>query len=374
MSPKCVLLAAFALLYLFSGVYLAWRSEYVMCDCQCPHIPGWTEWETRSLINMDCPDPKTCGKLVLQTANGLEEVHIGTEPKLELFNITSVEVIDGTGCFYLYQSPNYRDPVRGEEEKVCGGDRKPVEIPVIKSIEFFSDSDNSDNLENGNRLFFGLSLGLSTLVMLVVLVPEFKAQYKKKTTTTTEAVDLEAQPQREGQDGQESQTNTQICYRKLWSEIWNWRANIQQEDSRKALLLGLLPSALDVSSDYSYAKTWNDQGFNTQIRALVYAFIALPHAVTLLRVIYDIPNFVYPEEDTEEKKRNKMLLKGTFVILFFSLLGGLVFSTYYLIWHHPDIFPYIATVSALVTVAFKAAGVFVRGTEAKKALVLLTAR
>ena len=171
-----------------------------------------------------------------------------------------------------------------------------------------------------------------------------------------------------------SQTNTAICYRKLWSEIWNWRANIQQEDSRKALLLGLLPSALDVSSDFSYAKTWNDQGFNTQIRALVYAFIALPHAVTLLRVIYDIPNFVYPDPDTEEKKRNKKLLKGTIVILFFLLLAGLIVSTYYLIWHHPDILPYIATVSALVTVAFKAAGVFVRGPEAKKALVLLTAR
>ena len=81
-----------------------------------------------------------------------------------------------------------------------------------------------------------------------------------------------------------------------------------------------------------------------------------------------------PEEETEEKKRNKKLLKGTFVILFLVLLVGRVFSTYYLIWHHPDIFPYIATVSALVTVAFKAAGVFVRGPEAKKALVLLTAR
>ena len=213
--------------------------------------------------------------------------------------------------------------------------------------------------------------------MLAVLVPEFKAQYKKKTTTTNEAVDLEAQQQRDSQDGQESQTNTAICYRKLWSEIWNWRANIQKEDSRKALLLGLLPSALDVSSDYSYAKTWNDQGFNTQIRALVYAFIALPLAVTFLRVIYEIPNFVFPdspEEETEEKKRNRKLLKGTFVVLFFLLLAGLVVSTYFLIWHHPDILPYIATVSALVTVGFKAAGVFVRGAEAKKALVLLTAR
>ena len=186
-------------------------------------------------------------------------------------------------------------------------------------------------------------------------------------------MDLEAQPQGEGEDGQESQTNTAICYRKLWSEIWNWRANIQKEDSRKALLLGLLPSALDVSFDYFYARTWNNQGFNTQIRALVYAFIALPNALTLLRVIYEIPNFVSPDSPDEDKKFRK-LVKGTFVILFFLLLAGLVFSTYYLIWHHPDIFPYIATVSALVTVGFKAAGVFVRGPEAKKALVLLTAR
>ena len=386
MSPKCVLLAAFALLYVFSGVYLAWRSDLPLCDCQCHPLPvPWglplrNHLRTWNPMNEDCVradlKPWSCGELGVQTADGLKQLR-GTKPKLELVNITSIEVIEGKngpGCFYLYQSPNYRDPVRGEEAKVCGGDRKPVEIPAVKSIEFFSDS---GNLENGNRLFFGLSLGLSTLVMLAVLVPEFKAQYKKKTTTTNEAVDLEAQPQCEGQDGQESQTNTAIDYGKLGTEIWNWRANIQKEDSRKALLLGLLPSALDVSSDYSYAKTWNDEGFNTQIRALVFAFIALPHAVTLLRVIYDIPNFVYPdipEEQTKEKKRNKKLLKGTFVILFFLLLGGLVFSTYYLIWHHPDILPYVATVSALVTVAFKAAGVFVRGTEAKKALVLLTAR
>ena len=83
---------------------------------------------------------------------------------------------------------------------------------------------------------------------------------------------------------------------------------------------------------------------------------------------------MYPEEEKKEKKRNKKLLKGTFVIIFLLLLAGLVFSTYYLIWHHPDILPYIAAISALVTVGFKAAGVFVRGTEAKKALVLLTAR
>ena len=223
MSPKCVLLAAFALLYVFSGVYLAWHSDLPLCDCQCPHLPltqwmtaDWEEGKTfqvysTSPINKDCPNLKTCGKLVLQTANGPKDVHNGTKPKVEFVNITSIEVKNGTGCFYLYQSPNYR----GEEAKVCGGDRKPVEIPVIKSIEFFSDS---DNLENGNRLFFGLSLGLSNLVMIIVLVPEFKAQYKNKTTTTSEAVDLEAQPQREGQDGQESQTNTAIDYGKLGTE------------------------------------------------------------------------------------------------------------------------------------------------------------
>ena len=195
-SPKCALLGALALLYVFCGGFLACRSDYVMCDCQCqnlqPHFKAIAEEmdeeeERAGPINFDCirVDLKSCVKLVVQTANGLQELN-GTNTKLELFNISSIEVEYGPGCFYLYQSPNYRDPTRGEGAKVCGGQIKSVEIPVIKSIEFFADS---DDLENGNRFFFVWSLGLSTLVMLAVLVPEFKAQYEKKLQhPPTEAV------------------------------------------------------------------------------------------------------------------------------------------------------------------------------------------
>ena len=52
-----------------------------------------------------------------------------------------------------------------------------------------------------------------------------------------------------------------------------------------AILLGLAPSAWDVSSDYVYAQTWDETEYNPQIRALVYFFICLPHLMAVLNAV-----------------------------------------------------------------------------------------
>ena len=167
-------------------------------------------------------------------------------------------------------------------------------------------------------------------------------------------------------------TNIDINYTCLWTEIVNWRANIQKRDSQKAILLGLLPSAFDVSSDYSYARTWNEQGFNPQIRALVYFFICLPHAVLLVTTakmgIFRIFTC------SGSKLGLKLLAKTTAIFLFLSLLLGLIFGALYLGWHHPNVFAYLAFVSAVITVGLKAASVLVQGPETKKAMTLINAR
>ena len=71
---------------------------------------------------------------------------------------------------------------------------------------------------------------------------------------------------------------------KIAQEIVGWRGNMKKGEAYIAILLSLIPSACDVSSDYSYAKTWYEEGFNPQIKALVYFFICLLHLVTLLTV------------------------------------------------------------------------------------------
>ena len=349
MSTNHAPLAVFALLNVISSI------------CASPNI------ERSSDINSDCvpPDVKTCGVLILRTAEGLEKTHNGTEPDLEFRNVTSAEVW-GRGCFYLFTEPNYR----GEESKVCSGinDKK---IQVIKSIEFFLDSNNVERRFNKSRVFFGLTLGFSTLVMFAVLSPELRKSCKRRTEATTEAVELEmVQLQSEGEEEEEEETYEAINYEILWGEILNWRGNLHKQEARKMIILGLIPSALDVSTDYSYGRTWNDQGFNPQIRALVFAFISLPHAVTLLRGLHRVFTFTC----LKPRAGNTNLVRGAVAILFLQLVASIVYCAVYLIWYYPDAFAYIGAVSAVITVALKFAGVVVQGPETKKVMVLLNAR
>ena len=155
--------------------------------------------------------------------------------------------------------------------------------------------------------------------------------------------------------------------------IVNWRANIEKREAQKAILLGLLPSAFDVSSDYSYARTsWDERGFNPQVRALVYFFICLPHVVAFVTAakmgIFRIFTC------SGSKLWLRILAKATATFLFFSLLAGLIYGTLYLVWNHPDVFPYLAFLSAVITVGLKAAAVLVQGLEMKKAMTLMNAR
>ena len=70
----------------------------------------------------------------------------------------------------------------------------------------------------------------------------------------------------------------------------------------------------------------------------------------------------------------RILAKATATFLSLSLLAGLIFGTLYLVWNHPDVFPYLAFVSAVITVGSKAACVLVQGPETKKAMTLMNAR
>ena len=163
----------------------------------------------------------------------------------------------------------------------------------------------------------------------------------------------------------------QINYSHLWKEILGWRANMKKRDACITILLSLLPSACDVSSDYSYAKTWNEEGFNPQIRALVYFFICLPHLVTFLTVArWWIYKSITCSGSSLWVRR---LAKTTAMCLFLALLVGLTVGSLLLLWFHPYVFAYFALLFGALTVGLKAASVLVQGPEMKKAMTLLTA-
>ena len=213
---------------------------------------------------------------------------------------------------------------------------------------------------NSNRYFLGGAMGLSALSMIaVVLLPVFR---KLKTSEAQEVKQNDTEIK-----------NTEINNTRLWSEIVDWRENIQRQETRKAILLGLLPSVLEVSSDYSYARTWNDEGFNSQIRALIYFFICLPHVVTLLTSMLRIlasQTFTC----SESRLSLRILTKTAATLLFLSLLVGFISGALYLGWYHPDVYAYLAVVSAVITVGLKTFGVLVQGPEMTKAMALVNAR
>ena len=379
---------------LFSGA-LAWH---------CPAEPS-----SEGPPNLDCVKVKHgCGKLVLTNEQGRETVFPGeqdprrTRPCIGFRDGNGVKsaTVEGPGCYYIYERKNFR----GAEVKIYDGlkvEGKNKRIMTVKSIEFFlgceapkktitnhtdgrfvytllpKDNNNNNNKENNNttntdyykynnrnrnsnRYFLGGAMGLSALSMIaVVLLPVFR---KLKTS--------------EAQEVKQSDTeikNTEINNTRLWSEIVDWRENIQRQETRKAILLGLLPSVLDVSSDYSYARTWNDEGFNSQIRALIYFFICLPHVVTLLTSMLRIlasQTFTC----SESRLSLRILTKTAATLLFLSLLVGFIYGALFLGWYHPDVYAYLAFVSAVITVGLKTFGVLVQGPEMTKAMALVNAR
>ena len=303
------------------------------------------------------------GTFGLFLTSSTEIVHLRrTKPNVDVVEISSLEA-KGPGCFILYKYPNYR----GHISRVYGGNKNKTFVPVIKSVEYFLDCTNNSK---SNRHNLGVALGVSAVMMIVVLLPKFKETYmlKTKATRTSEAEMQQAAVMH--LHLKTGGTKTDINFTSLWNEIVNWRKSFQKRDSLKAILLGLLPSALDVSSDYSYARTWDEQGFNPQIRALIYFFICLPQAAILLTAMLDrVLNCSYGS-----KLGLRIFAKAMATFLFSSLLVGLIFGGLYLGWYHPDVFAYFAFASAVITVGCKAASVLVQGSEMKKAMILMNAR
>jgi len=158
----------------------------------------------------------------------------------------------------------------------------------------------------------------------------------------------------------------------IWDEAACWRMYFSWSKALTIILLGLLPSVWDVSSDYIYAQTWDDNGYNPRVRALVYFFICLPHLMTLLDGANSIITccFDFPSARTSLRLLGKSAGLGQFVLL----LAATAYGAVYLGLHHPDAYAYLAVPSAAATISIKMAGVLVQGPEAKRALTLLTAR
>ena len=239
----------------------------------------------------------------------------------------------------------------------------------------------------------GGTLSLSALAMITVLLPQIKKVYKLKTETEAQ-IEMEQAPVQDPLKTEVSKTseaqmemeqapvqghnhserkNTEINFTILWSEIVNWNKNIKKQESRKAILLGLLPSVLDVTSDYSYARTWTEQGFGPQIRALVFFFICLPHVVTFLTGILRILTSS-TFSCSGSRLALRILSRTIAMFLFLSLLVGFISGALHLGWHHPDVFAYFAAVSAVITVGLKTVSVLVQGPEMKRAMALVNAR
>ena len=370
-----------------------------------------------------------CGTLHLTTSTGTVE-HQGTKASVDFTGILSLKV-DGQGCFNLYANSNYRSRIK----KVKKVDNRYIYkanpcIPSIKSIEFFLDCkkrtggfkikihtsraryknntiENNNNIENSNnvnsnnktenslllsskinnnvfskndtetrnnnynnRCLLGGALCFSSFMMAVILLLKFKELKRKAPTNCKDQFEMDQAPgEREECSGN---SNSNINYSHLWQEIVGWRGNMAKEESCITILLSLIPSACDVSSDYSYAKTWNEEGFNPQIKALVYFFICLLHLVTLLTVTRW---WIYKTlaSCSSCSLWVKRLGKATATCLFLALLLGLTIASLLLIWFHPNVFAYFALVCGALTVGFKAASVCVQGPQMKKAMTLLTA-
>ena len=165
-----------------------------------------------------------------------------------------------------------------------------------------------------------------------------------------------------------------VNYSTVWQEILCWREHFSWTGAITMILLGLVPTTLDVSTDYAYADTWKEinWGYNLQVRALVHFFICLPHLMTIVKAVNSwITNlFDFPHARTS----SRLLGKSVGAVLFLAFLVSITFGFLYLGWEHPNAFFYFALPSAAVSIGAKIAGIFVQGPEAKRALTRVAAR
>ena len=380
--------------------------QYQYQACVWSHAP---QPQAPVLSNSDCPEgPDRCGVLVLKIAenqenwknanafSGRRESHEGTSPVLNFERVISIEV-EGPGCYVLYENPNYEKPPM---IKVYAGLRLSTTIPAIQSIEYWYDckgtfEDNSRILglqqrsasivtnftgnqtlsrseTNISKFIFGGGSGLAAILMILVLVPTFKESHKSKQQTENETQEMsEITVQSEVQKKQEMR-KLGVNFSALWDEAVCWRTHFSWPNALTTILLGVVLSAWDVSSDYSYAQTWEGDGYDSQIRALVYFLICLPHLMTILKAV----NFCITAVFNFPSLRRSLRLLGRSVgiVLYLAFLAATTYGAGQLGRHHPDAFAYLAIPSAALTICIKIAGVIVQGPEAKRALTLLTAR
>lgn len=280
-----------------------------------------------------------------------------THSTLYVENVVKIDVV-GPGCFVLYEEHNYRKKIG----KVYSGFRLTTEIPAVGSIECFPECNNT----NIKRYVFGGGSILASILMIAVLFPSLREGCKSKRKRDQE--------QDQVQKRQDPRKTKGINYSVLWDEVKGWRSHFSWTGALTIIMLGLLPSAMDVSSDYTYAESWqgDDWGYNPQVRALVHFFICLPHLMTLLTALnsWITALFNFPEAHT----CIQLLGKSTGLLLYLGIVTAVVFGALQLGWHRPDVFAYISIPSAAITIAMKIAALFVQGPEAKKALTLFTAR
>ena len=366
----------------------------------------------------------------MTTSTNDEEIrHEGTNSTLRIERVTKI-VMEGDGCYVLFGKQHYRDRIG----KVYSGIIHSVEIPQIGSAEFYPDCQGTyeDNgrvvarssafftnvtriIPSGNHTFgsnkgiirryvFGGGSLLAAVYMIAVLTLSLKNEHKsqlkldrehqkdKKHYSESENQKLEEfsdhakvpkEQERHSTDAEgnvdeapdkiaQNRTSIGVNYRVLWDEVLCWKERFSWAGATTAIVLGLFPSSLDVFTDYEQAKSWDDDGFNPQVRALVYFFICFPHLVTILKTVnsWTTALFHFPLAC----KSLKFLGKSVGIVLYLAILAGVTYGALFLGSHHPDAFFYISLPSAAITIGVKLFGVFVQGPEAKRALTLLTAR
>ena len=336
--------------------------------------------------NIDCPAASgRCGTLLMTLLNHGFDVFHGSVPIVKMEHITSVRV-NGPGCFVLYENQNYRKPPM---MKVYEGLTFSTNISVIRSIQYWYDCQGSyedkGRIQPGRtnvfrrapfpnitkRYIAGIGSILAVIFLIVALFPSFRESYKLKQQVRSEVQEMSSTSALTKNKKYETK-RIGIDYRSLLDEVACWRIHFSWPGAITNMIFGLVPSAWDVSSDYFYAQTWDSNGHNPQIRALVYFFISLPHLMTILNAVnsWITRLFRFPSARTSLK----FLSRSMGFLLYLAFLAGFTYGALQLGVHHPDVFAVLAIPSAAMTVLIKMAGVIVQGPEAKRALALLTAR
>ena len=358
-----------------------------------------TQQEANKPHNIDCPAASGhCVTLHMTLLNHGFDVLYGSVPFVKMEHITSVRV-HGPGCFVLYENQNYRKPPM---MTVYEGLTFSTNISVIRSIQYWYDCQGSyedkDRIQHGRtnvfrrapfsnitikhtpekqfsinkRYIAGIGSILAVIFSIVALFPSFRESYKLKRRVRSEVQEMSSTSAQTKTNKKHEIKTIGINYRSLLNEAAYWRIHFSWPGAITNILFGLVPSAWDVSSDYFYAQTWDNNGHNPQIRALVYFFICLPHLMIILNAVnsWITSLFRFPSARTSLR----LLSRSMGFFLYLAFLTGVACGALFLGVYHPDVFAVLAIPSAAMTVLIKMAGVIVQGPEAKRTLTLLTAR